>query len=342
MTESSSTGRGFSVPAERVAREGRAAAPSGRRELTKLETAVAVSGFPLLVTVGIGGAILAIGRDVDPGLVTGALVPAAFLAVAIAERLVPWQSSWLHSKGDLRTDIGLLFANGVTDRLLAPALFVAAATAGAVLSARIGTGMWPVEWPLLAQLALALVVVELVEYTFHRLMHEVPFLWRIHATHHSAPRLYWLNSARFHPIDLFLVSSVKMVPLAVCGAGPPVFALVTLFAAIHGAYQHANLPVRLGPLNWIFSMTELHRWHHSKRMEEANHNYGGNLAVWDVVFGTRYLPKDREPPEAIGIEALPAFPMGFWANLASPFRWNRLVAQATEAPASSGVPLRSR
>ena len=60
---------------------------------------------------------------------------------------------------------------------------------------------------LLAQLPLALVVAELVEYSFHRLMHEVPWLWRFHATHHSAPRLYWLNAARFHPIDLFLVGA---------------------------------------------------------------------------------------------------------------------------------------
>ncbi len=138
---------------------------------------------------------------------------------------------------------------------------------------------------------------------------------------------------RFHPVDLFLVGVVKLVPLALLGAGAPVFALVNLFSAVHGAFQHANVPVRLGVLNWIFSMTELHRWHHSKSIEEANHNYGGNLIIWDVVFGTRFLPADREPPEDIGIQALPAFPMGFRANLASPFRWGKLVAESGEKPA---------
>ena len=91
---------------------------------------------------------------------------------------------------------------------------------------------------------------------------------------------------------------------------------------------HSNLPVRIGPLNWIFSMTELHRWHHSKPMHESNHNYGGNLIVWDILFGTRWVPDDRDPPEAIGMESLPGFPMGFWANLASPFRWQRVVAES--------------
>jgi sterol desaturase/sphingolipid hydroxylase (fatty acid hydroxylase superfamily) len=130
------------------------------------------------------------------------------------------------------------------------------------------------------------------------------------------------------------VGSVKMVPVALLGAGLPVLALVNIFSAIHGAYQHSNLPVRIGPLNWIFSMTELHRWHHSKLVRESNHNYGGNLIVWDVLFGTRWLPEDRDPPESIGMEALPGFPMGYWANIASPFRWQRVVSESS--PGASG------
>jgi len=312
----------------------------GRRRLSGFERVFAAVGFPVLITLTIGGSILAIGRGADPNAVTLAMIVAGYTVLAVAEHLLPWHRSWLRSQGDLRTDIGLALTNGVLGGILTPLLLVAVAAAGAGLAERLGMGLWPGSWPLLAQLALALFVAELVEYTFHRMMHEVPWLWRFHATHHSAPRLYWLNAARFHPIDLFLVGSVKLVPLALLGATLPVFALVNLFSAIHGAYQHTNLPVRLGPLNWIFSMTELHRWHHSKRVEESNRNYGGNLILWDVIFGTRYLPEDRDPPEEIGIEALPGFPMGFWANLASPFRWRGLVAEASAAPTAPAGPSR--
>ncbi len=63
---------------------------------------------------------------------------------------------------------------------------------------------------------------------------------------------------------------------------------------------------------------------------EANHNYGQTVSVWDWVFGTRYLPKDREPPEEIGIADLPTFPMTWWAQILSPFRWRR-IKQTSEA-----------
>ncbi len=305
-------------------------APPGqkRRELSASEQVVATCGFPLLITLGIGIHIETIERGVDPNLSGTALIIGSYAILAIAERIWPWQRSWLHSRGDLRTDVGLALSNGIVTALLGPAVLAGVALLGAAASEALGQGLWPTHWPWVAQLALALVLAEFGEYWFHRAMHEIPALWRFHATHHSAPRLYWLNAARFHPIDLFFVTVFKGIPLVLLGAGLPVFALVNLFSAIHGAYQHANLPVRLGPLNWVFSLTELHRWHHSKRMQEANHNYGGNLILWDLIFGTRWLPKDRDPPEAIGIEALPHFPMGFWSNLLVPFRWRRVEAEA--------------
>jgi sterol desaturase/sphingolipid hydroxylase (fatty acid hydroxylase superfamily) len=305
----------------------------GLRRLHGFELLFAVTAFPLVISATLAWALVLIRGGTDPALATGPPIAVAYLLLAISERLVPWHRSWLYSQGDLRTDIGLFFSNALMNAVATPLVIVGATALGAALAVRIGMGLWPSDWPIALQLALALVVAELVEYSFHRAMHEVPGMWRFHATHHSAPRLYWLNAARFHPIDLFLVGTLKLAPLVVLGAGAPILALVNVFSAVHGAFQHSNLPIRLGPLNWVFSMTELHRWHHSKTVEEANSNYGGNLIVWDILFGTRFLPTDREPPEDIGMEALPDFPMGFWANLAAPFRWRKLAAESSPSRA---------
>ena len=86
-------------------------------------------------------------------------------------------------------------------------------------------------------------------------------------------------------------------------------------------------------------MAELHRWHHSTLIEESNRNYGQNLIVWDVVFGTRFLPVGREPPADIGIPCMPGFPLTFWAHLASPFESmpSKLVGKSS-ADMSNKVP----
>jgi sterol desaturase/sphingolipid hydroxylase (fatty acid hydroxylase superfamily) len=75
-------------------------------------------------------------------------------------------------------------------------------------------------------------------------------------------------------------------------------------------------------------MAEPHRWHHSRTLAEANTNYGSNLIVWDLVFGTFFLPRDRQPPAAIGIGNMPEFPTRYLAQLASPFRWKELKEAA--------------
>ena len=159
-------------------------------------------------------------------------------------------------------------------------------------------------------------------------------MWRFHAVHHSAPRLYWLNAGRFHPIDSFMTFAPSYILLVVMGSGEVMLAYFGIITTIHGIFQHANIQLRLGPLNWFFSMAELHRWHHSKTLHEANHNYGQTVSVWDWVFGTRYLPANREPPEEIGIADLPSFPMTWWAQILSPFRW-RQIKKASEAHAMS-------
>ena len=113
--------------------------------------------------------------------------------------------------------------------------------------------------------------------------------------------------------------------------------LMAVWVAVHGLFQHCNVHLRLGPLNWVFSMAELHRWHHSPDSAEANHNYGGNLILWDIVFGTRWLPQDREPPVATGIASLPNFPKGYRALLGAPFRWRRLVAESGLSDPTPGI-----
>jgi sterol desaturase/sphingolipid hydroxylase (fatty acid hydroxylase superfamily) len=124
---------------------------------------------------------------------------------------------------------------------------------------------------------------------------------------HSAPRLYWLNAARFHPIDIALLYIVGYVPLVGLGcpeAGNHALRVIRCRLRDAAAQQYRCAP---RTAHWIFSMAEPHRWHHSRTLEEANTNYGSNLMIWDVAFGTFFLPGEREPPQNIGIANMPDF-----------------------------------
>jgi sterol desaturase/sphingolipid hydroxylase (fatty acid hydroxylase superfamily) len=287
-----------------------------------VERAVAVLFFPALL----GAALFAGARALEAGASTLPVLVAAALAVLIAERRWPHHASWQRSHGDVLVDLAHVVsvsAASFATAWLVPALLAPAAAALAPLGS---ASLWPASWPLLAQLPLALIVGELTQYWSHRLAHEWAPLWRLHATHHSAQRLYFLNAARFHPLDIAIDTAAGLVPLVLLSAPPAVLALFALFTGVFGYLQHCNVRVALGPLNYVFSMAELHRWHHARDLREANTNYGSNLIVWDLLFGTFFWPRERKPPEEIGLPGLPAFPQSFWGQLASPFRWRAIEA----------------
>ena len=294
---------------------------------TPIAMALTYGSFPLVFGGAMGFGVYGVAQGWNPVFTAMGLTGAVVLLLLVLERVHPYQEEWLHGHGDLRTDLIHNLVNFWIPEVYTVAFLGAFTIAAAWLSNALGAELWPKEWPLLAQLLLALVIAELGTYWIHRLMHERPFLWRFHAAHHSAPRLYWLNAGRFHPLDLFAQQFLGVTPLVLLGADMRIIALHTLFTAIHGMFQHANVDIKLGPLNWFFSMAELHRWHHSKHFEEANTNYGANLICWDIVFRSRFLPRDRQPPTEIGIEDLPDFPGGYWAHLLSPFRWKQIEAR---------------
>lgn len=294
-----------------------------------LRTLFSYATFPLVVGGATAATMVVLHRAVASEVVVASVTLASVAIVALLERAHPYLPAYNRSHGDIATDLLHNVVSGIALPEIASALSTGALHAlGVALSSRVGMSLWPKDLPLLLQLCLALVVAELGSYWFHRLQHTSPWWWRMHATHHSAPRLYWLNAARFHPLDAVLSYAVAMFPLVLLGAPAPTLACTTVFITVHGLLQHSNIDLKLGPLNWLFSTAELHRWHHSSIADEANHNYGAVLILWDIVFGTRMLPHDRRPPKRVGIGDMPDFPPGYLAQLASPFTWRALEASA--------------
>lgn len=279
--------------------------------------------FPIIM----GGGLIAGALVIESGTVANILtagtpiVLVALILIALFERLFPYKDAWSKNHNDIRNDAWhLVFTQIVIGRLMNPFWKFVLAGITAYLAKTYGGSIWPNSWNIFYQLFLALLIAEFGRYWIHRWSHEVNWLWKLHAVHHSPKRLYFLNAARFHPIEKIIFLIPETVPFIIMGTSENALLMYAIFNSIHGLFQHSNIYIKMGWLNYIFSMTELHRWHHSKRIKESNTNYGNNLIVWDILFGTFFWPRDREVAE-IGL-INPEYPENYIGQVKAPFMGN--------------------
>lgn len=225
---------------------------------------------------------------------------AAMLALGAGlERWLPFEPAWQRGDGDTATDLwsaAVLVA--AVDPLLKAALPLAAA---ALLGAQAGAPWSLAGLPLAVQVVAAVLWLELARYASHRLHHQVPALWRLHALHHGARRLYWLNNLRFHPLNHALNVGVSTLPLLLLGAPAEVMLGALAVTQPVMLLQHINVRTTNGWQNWVFSTNEVHRWHHASVPAEAHANYGSALVLWDQVFRTYKPATATSRPQRIGL-----------------------------------------
>lgn len=253
----------------------------------------------------------------------------AIVPILVLQRVLPCSTQWRGRPKDFGLDMLHALVTSAIGDLWRAVTFGLAFGVSAWLTHTLGASLWPSGWPLLAQFGLALVLGDLGQYWIHRAFHEVSWLWPVHAMHHSSERLYVFSATRTHPFNFVLVYAAQMTPLILLGCSMDVLFLVSLFTAVHGMLQHANIAFDHGILNRVFATADLHRWHHSASYEESNANYGSNLILWDTLFGTRFLPEDRAHPDRMGIDGT-ALPENWWVHLASPFTLKRYSAALAE------------
>jgi sterol desaturase/sphingolipid hydroxylase (fatty acid hydroxylase superfamily) len=279
-------------------------------------------GYPVCMLCAMTGAWLALEAGVDPFAVFGLVSLISLLFVISGELLQRFDNDWRPTlKENWYPDGATLIINNFLLQSPVVQLMIAGL---AMRLAGGGLQVWPNEWPLLVQIPLALVLGEFGAYWWHRASHEWPLLWRFHKVHHSPTRLYWLNATKFHYVDVTILQTCTVLPVLILGANETTVLFITLFSIFHGYWQHGNTRQDLGFLNYLFSNAELHRWHHNEQIALANHNYGSNLIVWDLVFGTFFWPERKHGTSgAVGITDIGIadhdYPIDPFRQLVQPF-----------------------
>lgn len=213
----------------------------------------------------------------------------AFLAVAVWESLQP--------KRELSSPAGRRWRNHAA--LLAIATVASALVirvSPVVLSVTVANSRFGVlnkPWlPWLLRCAIAVLLLDLLQYWIHWSFHHVPWLWRVHQVHHSDPDYDVSTAGRFHPVETLWSTGVHMGGVALL-APPPVAVFVSGLLVVilnFSAHANASLPGWTERIvRCAFITPDLHRIHHSEDMREQQRNLGQTFSWWDRLFGT-YVP----------------------------------------------------
>jgi sterol desaturase/sphingolipid hydroxylase (fatty acid hydroxylase superfamily) len=172
--------------------------------------------------------------------------------------------------------------------------------------------------PLVAQVGLFLVFDDMVQYWWHRLTHNVPWLYNLHRAHHDAEylsiRVVYRNNVFYYLLMPSLWFSGVLIYL---GLGwIYAFYLVVKMTVIYGAHSDIRWDERLYGVKWlspfmwiverVISTPATHSAHHGKHAGDGVTNYKGNygnlLFFWDILFGSARIT--RRYPARMGVENL--------------------------------------
>lgn len=154
------------------------------------------------------------------------------------------------------------------------------------------------SFPFLITFLLANIIGEFFPYLYHRISHVGNrrssisiFLWKIHAIHHFPIALNWFKTNWIHPINMFLNTLLKVVPLLFLGISTEIIFCVGVIHAVIAYLSHANIKTYTGWLDYIVVTPKVHQFHHTTKLEEAK-NFSNTLPFWDLVFGTYFNKKN--------------------------------------------------
>jgi sterol desaturase/sphingolipid hydroxylase (fatty acid hydroxylase superfamily) len=178
------------------------------------------------------------------------------------------------------------------------------------------------------QLLLCILVADLAQYWTHRAYHEVPFLWRFHAVHHSVKTMDWLAGSRQHMLELIATRVCVLAPLYVLGFSEGVMNAYIIVVGFQAVFNHANVHLSWGPLKYLLVTPDFHHWHHASDEEAIDRNYAAHYAFLDYLFGTAVTSKNKFP-EKYGVVG-DYMPDGFVRQQLFPFRGNTKPVRADD------------
>lgn len=149
-----------------------------------------------------------------------------------------------------------------------------------------------------------ILVLDMLIYWWHRLNHEIPFLWRFHEVHHLDEFLDVSSAVRFHFGEVLLSAGARAVVIILLGIPFTSVIIFETLVILSALFHHSNL--RLGEkleaaLARVIVTPSIHWIHHHAIRADTDSNYATIFSWWDLVFRSRSATK-RTLEMKIGVE----------------------------------------
>jgi len=124
-------------------------------------------------------------------------------------------------------------------------------------------------------------------YWYHRLSHQIRFLWASHAVHHSPENFSLSGGVRVPWTSNLTGTFLFWAWMPLVGIEPYMIVLMKSASVIYQFWLHTEMINRMP--KWfeaIFNTPSHHRVHHASDETYLDKNHAGTLIIWDRLFGT--------------------------------------------------------
>jgi alkylglycerol monooxygenase len=248
-----------------------------------------------------------------------AAIPLFFIAIGIELWVAHRRGLRLYRFEDTVTDLACGVSSQISAVFFQPFLLAAMASLFSQFS------IWQFDANSIATWFIAFIGVDFAYYWWHRLSHEVNFLWAAHVVHHQSEE-YNLSVALRQAFFTQFTSFPFYAPLALIGIPPSVLGITVALSTLYQFWIHTELVDRLPRFEVLFNAPMHHRVHHAINPKYLDKNYAATLIIWDKLFGT-YIEETEQPVYGT-VKPIQKYD-AIWANLEV---WASLWSRAKKAP----------
>lgn len=153
------------------------------------------------------------------------------------------------------------------------------------------------------KIAITLLCLDFAIYAQHILAHKWLWLWRLHQVHHTDIDMDATTAVRFHPLEILLSMTYKLLCIVLIGANPIAVVAFEIILNATATFNHSNINLSATLdkiIRYLLVTPDMHRIHHSVIPNETDSNYGFSLSCWDRLCGT-YIAQSQTPQTEMAI-----------------------------------------